>query len=144
MSRVIIVDDDAADGEEIARALWQIQLAPVFFQYPAKPADKDKLEGVRLAILDMDLLGVGSATDVKTKMAALVGYLEVILNAENGPFVVIAWTGHPEYVEEFERYVYQLNELPKPVAVVTLQKETFKKDGKYDGAALLEVRMMRS
>ena len=62
---------------------------------PAQP-----LSGIRLAFLDMDIIGAG--VDPKSKVAALANCMRRVIDRNNGPYVAIAWTKHPELVEELD------------------------------------------
>src|SRR4051794_27261230 len=101
-TRVIIVDDDEKDGMAIAQELWRLRVPSLYFRGIDDVPENGRLKGVRLAVLDMDLLGGG--TDEKSKLSALVGTLDSILDPQNGPYAVIAWTGHPDLVSQFEAY----------------------------------------
>jgi len=127
-TRVIVIDDEETDGLEIVRALWKERVASLYFK-DAKdvPAEPDRLFGVRLAFLDMNI--VGGVAD-KSKVAALVNLLKRILSPQNGPFLAVAWTQHKELVPEFDTYLFQ-QEMPRPISIVTIAKADCKTaDGK--------------
>jgi hypothetical protein len=136
-TRVIIVDDDENDGMAIARDLWRLRVASLYFRGIEDVPEEGRIKGVRLAILDMDLLGGG--TDEMTKLSALVGTLDNILDPANGPYAVIAWTGHPELVSQFEEYIARDDvKVPRPVHVLAIEKHSVKDvEGKYDFDNLL-------
>lgn len=131
-ARVIIVDDDENDGMAIARDLWRLRVASLYFRGIDDVPEEGPIKGIRLAILDMDLLGGG--TDEMSKLSALVGTLDKILAPDNGPYAVIAWTGHPELVSRFEEYVARDEvQAPRPVHVLAIEKHSVKDaEGNYD------------
>jgi len=127
-ARVIVIDDEEVDGLEIVRALWRKRVAPLYFR-DAKdvPAQPDRLLGVRLAFLDMNM--VGGVPD-KSKVSALVNLLKQILSPRNGPFLAVAWTQHRELVPAFDAYLFQ-QDMPRPISIVTIAKADCKTpDGK--------------
>jgi len=132
-TRVIIVDDDEEEALPILKAFSEKGIPVVFFNGNVRelPQKNDRLSGVRLAILDMDLFG-GGATD-KSKAAGLVKRLERILSPGNGPYGVLAWTNHPEMLNDFETYLFADQSIPNPIFTIMLQKAECKnKRGKLD------------
>ncbi len=121
-SRVIVVDDDENDALPILKAFAKKGIPTAFFDgsLSGLPLKRDRLLGVRLAILDMDLIGGGVSN--KSKAAALVKCLEKILNPNNGPYAVLAWTNNPDLLEVFENYVCLAANFPKPIFSVMLTK----------------------
>jgi hypothetical protein len=121
-ARVIVVDDDENDALPILKAFARKGIPTAFFDgsLSGLPLKRDRLLGVRLAILDMDLIGGGVSN--KSKAAALVKCLERILNPNNGPYAVLAWTNNPDLLEVFEDYVCLAANFPKPIFSVMLTK----------------------
>jgi hypothetical protein len=131
-ARVVVVDDDPEEALPILKAFSKIGVPSVFFdgRPTGLPRQADRLTGVRLAVLDMDLIGGGA--DDKSKVAALVKVLSGILSSYNGPYAVVAWTKHLELVEVFERYLFEQPDLPNPIFVTTLEKAACKKTNGFD------------
>jgi hypothetical protein len=99
------------------------------------PPPEDRLRGVRLAVLDMDI--VGARVDEKSRVAALLGFLEKVLSPANGPYIAIVWTKHKELRELFEAAVVRSEQLPRPILVTMIEKAQFAKgDGRFDLEAL--------
>lgn len=122
-TRVIVVDDKEDQALPVLKALAKKGIPAAFFHAPSRqalPRKSDRLTGVRLAILDMDLIP-GTPSDA-VKAATIASYLGGILSPDNGPYGVIAWTYHPEIVEHFERYVYTSNDIPNPIFTVLVSK----------------------
>lgn len=121
--RVIVVDDEEEDGLEIVKALWKDRIAALYFRDASDtPPESERLCGVRLAFLDMNIVG---GTPDKSKLAALVNLVKAILSPRNGPYAVVAWTRHKELVSEFGHYVFQ-QDMPRPISVVTISKSDCK------------------
>lgn len=125
-ARVLIVDDVEDEVLDLVRALWKIGVAPLYVD-PAtleSGALTQPLFGVRLAFLDMDIVGAG--VDPKSKVAALANCLRRVIHPNNGPYVAVAWTKHPELVEELDSYIFPMAEIARPSAFVTLGKDECK------------------
>jgi len=129
VGRVIVLDDDEKDALAILKALGQKGIASIYFDGKTRtlPKRSERLSGVRLAVLDMDLIGGGTAD--KAKAATLVRRLDGILSPENGPYVVLAWTNHIELVEHFESYVFASENTPRPIATAMIPKAQCKDAG---------------
>src|SRR5437773_2691174 len=93
-ARVIVVDDEAPEALPILKAMAKAGIATAYFEGKDTdaPEREQRLIGVRLAVLDMDI--VGARVDDKSRIAALVGFLERILSPQNGPYAAIIWTKH--------------------------------------------------
>jgi len=148
-ARVIVVDDDENDALPILKAFAKKGIPTAFFDGSPRglPLKNDRLRGVRLAILDMDLIGGGASE--KSKAAALVKRIERILSPNNGPYAVLAWTNHPELLESFENYVFAIKNVPKPIFSFMLTKaECRNKTGKLGNLAviskMLDDKLMRT
>ncbi len=132
-TRVIVVDDDEGEALPILKILAKQGIPAAFFDGSPDglPGRDARLSGVRLAILDMDLLGGGASG--KTKAAGLVRYLEGILSPANGPYGVLAWTNHPEMLDEFERYLFADTGIANPIFTLMLTKAECKdRSGRFD------------
>jgi hypothetical protein len=121
-ARVIIVDDDEDDALPVLKAFARKGIPAAFFDgtIGELPPKSGALSGVRLAVLDMDLVGGGASE--KAKAAALVTRLERILRPDNGPYIALLWTNQPELREQFEKYTYANENLPNPILTVLLTK----------------------
>jgi len=141
-ARVIVVDDDEEDALPILKAFARKGIPAAFFDGSPRglPLKDDRFTGVRLAILDMDLIGGGASE--KSKAAALVKRLEKILSPNNGPYAVLAWTNHPDLLEFFEDYVFSAKNVPKPIFSIMLTKaECRNKRGKLDNLTLISKKI---
>lgn len=137
--RVIVVDDEIDEAMPVLKALAKKGIASAFYDsdIDGLPADNSsRPKGVRLAILDMDLTGGGTSS--KSKIATLVNCLRKILDPNNGPYVVLAWTKHSELIDLFEQAVFSQEDMPKPVHTIKLTKSECKTEGKLDLAIISE------
>jgi hypothetical protein len=126
VARVIIVDDVEAEVLDLVRALWKIGVSPLYIDPTTLKAGDapQSLSGVRLAFLDMDIVGAGA--DPASKVAALANCLRRVIVSNNGPYIAIAWTKHPELVDELDAYIFPKPDIPRPSAFITIAKEDCK------------------
>lgn len=120
--RVIVVDDDEEEALPVLKAFAKRGIPTAFFDGSrgGLPRREDRLAGVRLAILDMDLIGGGASE--KSKAAALARLLEEILSPNNGPHAVLAWTKHQDLPALFESYVHSRKKIPSPIFLSVVTK----------------------
>jgi len=120
-ARVVIVDDEKDQALPIIKELSKKGIPAVYFgNVNDLPSDNHGLQGVRLAILDMDLVGGGVSE--KTKISALLGYMKKIFSTDNGPYGIIIWTQHVELQKPFEDEVFSSLDIPNPVFTVCISK----------------------
>lgn len=125
-ARVLILDDVEAEVLDLVRALWNIGVAPVYVNPAALESGgpSQPMSGVHLAFLDMDIVGAGA--DPKSKIAALANCLRRVIHKNNGPYVAIAWTKHPELVGEFDSYIFPMADIARPSVFMMIGKEECK------------------
>jgi hypothetical protein len=139
ITRVIILDDDEKEGLELAKALWRRRIPALYFTGEENLPQKERLTGVRLAFLDMDL--VPGTQGNKSKMSSLVGALRRIVSADNGPYLVVAWTKHKELVPEFENLALEWGLAPMPIGVSSIAKEDCKKEDESFDLSKVEIKL---
>jgi hypothetical protein len=120
-ARVLLLDDDPGDALPVIRAFSKAGIPLAY--YDGKPSGfprkADRLRGVRLAILDMDL---GEGTSDASKASALVQKFSRVLDPGNGPYGILIWTNNPDLRELTARYIFAKEDLPNPVFIVELTK----------------------
>lgn len=131
-ARVIIVDDKDEEALPVLKALAGMGVPSVFFNplMGSHSLPSSRLKGIRLAILDMDLVGAGA--DDKSKASTLVNTIGGILDPDNGPYSVIIWTMHEELIDLFKDYIYKAPEVPKPILTFKITKDECKKGGVFE------------
>jgi hypothetical protein len=128
-TRVIVVDNRPDEAIPLIEAFASKGI-PVAFFTDDSPPPPERLSGVRLAVLDMRLIEGGA--DLRSEASALVGRLKSILSPRNGPYVILAWTIHPENLGDVERYLAADADVPKPLLSVALDKRDCRRDGRFD------------
>lgn len=121
-ARVVIVDDEESEALPIIKEFSKRGIPAVYFDgnISALAINHQRLPGVRLVILDMDLVG-GGVPD-SSKISTLLGYLSKILSVDNGPYGILLWTKHADLQRLFEEKVFITPDIPKPVFTVCLSK----------------------
>jgi hypothetical protein len=122
--RVIVLDDQPEEALPVIKALGKKGISSAFFDADPDGFPENQLTGVRLAILDMNLVGSG-ATD-KNMASTVLGCVKRILSPENGPYILLAWTMHPDVLAQVEDYIFRDDKLPKPIFSVDLTKDQCK------------------
>ena len=123
-ARVLLLDDEPKEALPVIKALSKVGVAVAYFDGSAGeiPRDRDRLCGIRLAILDMDL-GFGGPPE--NMASTMLQTLSRIIRSDNGPLGVLIWTNHPEQKEMFTRFIYDRTDLPRPIFVAMLKKANF-------------------
>lgn len=124
-TRVVIVDDEEHEALPIIKQLSKKGISSIYFgNMNDLPSEKQKLLGIRLLILDIDLVG-GSVPD-KSKISTLLGFLRKILHPDNGPYGILLWTNHPDLKRLFEEEVFNTFDIPNPVFTACVSKNECK------------------
>lgn len=132
-ARVLLIDDTLEEAIPVIKACSKRGIPVAYFDGNISdlPVETEKLTGVRLAILDMDLGGVGDTDD--NKISTLVAMLQGILTADNGPYTIVAWTKHVDLVDLLQDKLFTLyqaadnqDKVPLPVICIRLEKKDFK------------------
>ena len=93
--RILIIDDKESDGVKIAKAIWNSKYAVRFIRYDPKllmKTGKERLRGVRLVFMDIDLIGDGVPGTGSKTFSAVQKALEYCLDERNGPYILITWS----------------------------------------------------
>lgn len=98
-SRVLVIDDEPSEAAPILEALGRHGLGAVYLRgNRQEELPREPLHGIRLLFLDMDLGVGGSGRQVA---ASTMRVVTRVLADDGVPIIVVAWTKHPEYVDEF-------------------------------------------
>jgi len=127
-ARVLILDDNPDEAMPVVQALGSLGIGCVYVS-GEKIEDVEKLRpfsGIRVAFVDMKLGIEGTARQV---VAKTVRVLNAVLAKDTSPIVLIAWTNHPEFVEEFTKAVKQNLGFVVPLLIHRMQKPR-RADGK--------------
>src|SRR5438309_1877355 len=120
-ARVLIVDDSPEEAMPVVQALGTLGIGCVYVS-GERIEDIEKLKpfsGIRVAFVDMKLGIEGTARQV---VAKTVKVLNAVLSKDTSPIVLIAWTNHPEFVQEFTRAVRENLSVAVPLLIHRMQK----------------------
>jgi hypothetical protein len=141
-TRVVVVDDDPQDGLAILQALSQLGAGAAYYSGSLEQLPAERLRGVRLLVLDMDL-GTG-ASHPAAILAPTLAVVDRLLDHRNGPVLILAWTGHGELVDEFRRRLQAARPDLHPLFVILMEKAAVKAEAKGDVVELSRIVMERT
>ncbi|MDD3632350.1 MAG: hypothetical protein RBR57_00255 [Candidatus Syntrophosphaera sp.] len=116
--RVVIIDDNIKEVEALIKVLSKHRTSITYFTGANNELPDTPFPDVRIVFLDVVLEGL-TGKDTKTIVSTLIGILGKIVDKNNGPFVIVLWTKHPEHVKglkkalKTEKYKYILIDLEK-------------------------------
>lgn len=134
-SRVLIIDDEPEEGLSLAKAFIKLGIATVYLTGNIEDIPEKKLRGLRLIALDMILYE--GLNDDEQNINSLLAFLLEVVDENNGPIIIIAWTKKPELIENF---IEKLRQVPaiKPISIIPMDKHDMKEDGEYSPVKILE------
>ncbi len=100
--RVVIIDDKFEEALPLIRILSKDSVAVTFFSGRIEELPPEPFRDVRVIFLDVVLEEV-QGQDNKTIVSKLVGVTRRIISRENGPFILVIWTKHPELIREIKK-----------------------------------------
>lgn len=115
--RIVVVDNNPNEALPLIRSLAKSGHPVLFFSEKLEELPQQPIQGTRILFLDMVL--VENTQDLQIIIGALKSVLGRILHSKNGPFLTIAWTRQPKYVEELQQY---FNEKDFDSLITTLEK----------------------
>ena len=122
-ARVLVLDNEITEAKPFMEALAKHGIGATYFSGNLEmlPCPEQKLNGVRLAILDLDLVGGGEAPAV---IGTLLNVVNGIISHDNGPYLAVVWTDKGnEYFPEFDRRQAELE--CQPIRVIKLDKQRY-------------------
>lgn len=146
---VLVADNNPDDAVPLIESLSSRGIGTLYLSgQPDKFPAKGTLRGIRLAILDVDLVDGDRPEEVIA--GDPVRLLGAIMTSDNGPYLVLLWTASPSLEAAFIDQAKSL-EWP-PVATFTIAKQDVRDNGGFDpdqiaarvGAALAKVDPLQS
>lgn len=126
-SRVVIVDNNPEEGLALLRAFSKYGIGASFYTGDPEELPAEKLTGVRLLALDMDIAGVGSG-EAKEVLAPLINIIDKLVAESSAPFVILAWTNYPEYFNDFKEMFKKSRPDLRPAFFMAISKADVKDD----------------
>ena len=127
--RVVIIDNKFEEALPLIRILSKYRVAVTFFSGRIEDLPPEPFSDVRIVFLDIVLEGLEGADD-KTRTSTLVNVISKVVSKENGPFILVIWTKHPEFIQNIQK---ALKEEGFYFLIVDLEKHKFfeSKDGEW-------------
>lgn len=130
--RAVVIDDDREDSTALLAAFSTLGIAATSYSGAKEGLPEEKLKGVRLVALDLNLTGDGSK-ELKGMIQHTLTVLRAIIDEENGPFLILAWTTSPdEAITELTTLLPELLPAARPPFVIPFKKVDAKEAGKFD------------
>ena len=123
-TRVLVIDNKFEEAQPFMEALAKGGIGSIYFSGKAEdeaklPSPEEKLTGIRLAALDMDLADVGG--EARAVVRRIIGLVDRLMSPENGPYLAIAWTSKDsELVSAFREQSSNIG--CPPVKVIEMNK----------------------
>ncbi len=103
-ARALVLDNDRNEAAPVIQALGSLGVAVLFHTGDDLEATKMRHKGVRLLVVDMVLENRGASSDSPKECASiLVGTLGELISDDYHPIIVVCWTKHKEFKEDFEK-----------------------------------------
>jgi len=103
-ARALVLDNDPKEAALVIQALGSLGVAVLFHTGDDLEEHPLRHRGIRLLVVDMVLENRGaSADDPKTCASILVGTLQHLVEDDYHPIVVVCWTKHKDFKEDFEQ-----------------------------------------
>ncbi len=122
---IILVDDNNDDLTRISSIFGLKGIGCRIFQYDGFNFPSEPLSGVRMVFMDINLSNSG---DQNSQFAVLADALRKYVSKDNTYFILVFWTTHVDYIEDFKTFVNRdaaADEMPKPMLIVPLDKSQF-------------------
>jgi hypothetical protein len=99
-SRVVLIDDEPKEAMPMIQALGRLGIGCIHVTgVKEKDLPKKPYSGIRLAFVDMDL-DVGGG-NIRAVVAKTVNVFKHVVSEDSSPCLIVAWTKHADYVNEF-------------------------------------------
>lgn len=101
-ARALVIDNDYGEAKGVLLALAKLRIGSVYLNGDLELVDNedDRFRGIRLAFVDMDLIGDGNAAPEEYGAQA-AEYLAKAVSQDNGMLAVFIWTKHTEASDQF-------------------------------------------
>ena len=100
-ARALVVDNDFGEAQPVILALSRLRIGSVYLNGDVELVEgNDCFRGIRLALVDMDLVGDGGASPEELGVHA-ADYLAEALSPDNGMLAVLIWTKNEDAAGHF-------------------------------------------
>ena len=129
--RFVVIDDNPKHLDAILKVFQTLGTSCLGVVFdPERGLENQRFDGVRGLFLDLHLIDSTVTTDETRHFATIAGILETSISPAGGPFVLVVWTEHAQYVQGLKEYLDEsLDDGAKPharpIAVMGLPKDRF-------------------
>lgn len=127
--RILVIDDNEEDGIKVAKSVWNSKYAIRFIRYDQEDlikAGKEKMRGVRIIFMDMDLIGDRILGSGSKNFSVVQQVLQYCLDERNGPYVLITWSTFDQYAQELFQHLNERMPISlRPSLCKQLNKEEY-------------------
>jgi hypothetical protein len=94
---------------------------------PAVQLIKDHFRGVRVLVMDLNLISGAIGTNHNQHFAQIAGMLEELISPTGGPFLLVVWSSTAHLVPELAAYLDKspIPACARPIAVLSLPKDKY-------------------
>lgn len=120
--KVVVIDDKESEVSGLLRALSAKDIPILYYKGRKEELPSTPLTGIRIIFLDMKLEGMDGQTPI-TIASSLMNLLKKIVSADNGPFLIFAWTKENDILEAFTEQLNRIGkDVPNPVHMINMDK----------------------
>ncbi|MDE0456871.1 MAG: hypothetical protein OXI15_06230 [Chromatiales bacterium] len=129
--RFVVIDDNPKHLGAILSVFQELGTSCLGVVFdPERGLENQRFDGVRGLFVDLHLTESTVTTDETRHFATIAGILETSISPAGGPFVLVVWTEHEQYVQGLKEYLDEsLDDDAKPhtrpIAVMGLPKDRF-------------------
>ena len=129
--RFVVIDDKPKHLDAILSVFQELGTSCLGVVFdPERGLENQRFDGVRGLFVDLHLTESTVTTDETRHFATIAGILETSISPAGGPFVLVVWTEHEQYVQGLKGYLDEsLDDDAKPhtrpIAVMGLPKHRF-------------------
>ena len=106
--KAIVIDDKADEGLPLIKVLSKCRISTIYFTGEINELPPKPFNDVRIIFLDL-VLGGMTSRDEKTILSTLINVIKRIVHTNNGPFIIVLWTKHDEYIDGFKNILRKLS-----------------------------------
>ena len=103
IARAIVIDDKPDEAAPVLGALNKLRVPSIYLRGEADELSIGQVEDVRMAFVDMDLIGNGQSSEHEIA-AYTANFLAEILEDKFSLLIIFVWTTNNSMVSEFEKF----------------------------------------
>jgi hypothetical protein len=138
-TKVVIIDDDYNEGNEVRKALLGVGISSAFFHISSsQPEPKGPYKNVRLVFLDLDLEHLGVQGNPTQGASITLATLSKVVD-KSSHYVLVLWSAKTtkQIAKEFRRQLRRTSSVANPIKIISLGKNTCKNpSGSYNLAKI--------